>query len=87
MPSRRDGGSCVSPIAGGDAYNSRAHLFKSLSLSNPEKKKEVSYEKSVQVDKPIEPKVNMISLSHQSSTSTPGVPPSFQALAQSFSLY
>lgn len=86
MPSRRDGGSCVSPIAGGDAYTSLARLFKSLSLSTPEKKNEVSYEKPVQVDKPIEPKVNIISLSHQSSTSTPGVPPSSQALAQSFIL-
>lgn len=63
MPSRRDGGSCVSPIAGGDAYTSLVRVFKSLSLSSPEKKKEVSYEKPVQVDTPIEPKVNIIFLS------------------------
>lgn len=64
MPSQREGGSCVSPIADDDAYASLALAFESWSLYTPEKKKEVSYVKPVLEDKPIEPPVNIILLFH-----------------------
>lgn len=58
MPSQRDGGSCVSPLADDDAYASLVLSLKSLSLSAPEKK-EVSYAKPNKKGKHIEPEVSI----------------------------
>lgn len=77
MPSQRDGGSCVSPLADDDAYASLVLALESFSLSTPEKK-EVSYAKPYEEDKPIEPKVSIVLLSRCSSTSGPAFPPSSQ---------
>lgn len=71
MPSQRDGGSCVSPLADDEAYASLVHALESFSLSTPEKKKEVSYAKPAEENKPIEPKVSILLLSSCSSTLFP----------------
>lgn len=81
MPSQRDGGSCVSPLADDDAYASLVLSLKSCSLSTPEKN-EVSSARPFKEFKPTEPKVSIVLSSRLSSTLVPAFPPLSEPLAR-----
>ena len=77
MPSQRDGGSCVSPLADADAYASHALALESLSSSSPEKK-EVSPAMPVEEHKPIDAEVRIALPSQSLYSLVPAFPLSSQ---------